>query len=207
MSTVETKDERQLVELIGQSVENARKLWWVFLVLGILLSVGGVVALAYPFFSSMAAVLVLGAILIVCGVFTIVGAFWAGKWSSLILQLLVGLLYIMVGMAIRDAPADSVAMLTWFTAAFFIVAGIFRIVVSLMERFPQWGWVFLNGVVTLVAGLIIYDTFPASALWLIGLLLGLDLLMNGWSWVMLAMFLRKLPEEEEEEVQQQGATA
>ncbi|MGI9456670.1 MAG: DUF308 domain-containing protein [Aeoliella sp.] len=100
-------------------------------------------------------------------------------------------------MAIRDAPAESVAVLTLFTAAFFIVAGAFRIVVSLVERFSQWGWVFLNGVVTLIVGLIIYDTFPVSALWLIGLLLGLDLLFHGWSWMMLAMFLRRLPESDE----------
>jgi uncharacterized membrane protein HdeD (DUF308 family) len=200
MSTTKVNDDLQVAALIGQSYERARQFWWVFLVLGILLCVGGIVAIAYPFFSSVAAVLVLGAILIIGGVFTIVGAFWAGKWSSLVLQLLVGILYVMVGMAIRDAPAESIAVLTLFTAAFFIVAGIFRIVVSLIERFPQWGWVFLNGLITLIAGLIIYDTFPVSVLWLIGLLLGLDLLFHGWSWVMLALFLKKLPNEEDESV-------
>ena len=77
-----------------------------------------------------------------------------------------------------------------FLAAFFIVAGAFRIVVAVVERFPQWGWVLVNGMITLMAGLIIYDSFPNSALWLIGLLLGIDLLFNGWSWLMLALFLR-----------------
>lgn len=206
MRPAEEKDNPKLAALIGQSFERARQYWWVFLTLGILLCVGGFVAITYPFFSSVAAVLVLGAILIIGGVFTIVGAFWAGEWSSLVLQLLVGILYVMVGMAIRDAPAESIAVLTLFTAAFFIVAGIFRIVVSLIERFPQWGWVFLNGVVTLIAGLIIYDTYPVSALWLIGLLLGLDLLFNGWSWVMLALFLKKLPEEDEENQPAEAAT-
>jgi uncharacterized membrane protein HdeD (DUF308 family) len=197
MSAAESKDGKHLETLFGQSLARAREYWWVFLVLGILLSVGGIVAIAYPFFSSVAAVLVLGAILIVGGVLTILGAFWAGKWSSQLLQLLVGILYVMAGMAIRDAPAESIAVLTLFTAAFLIVVGAFRMVASLVERFPQWGWVLLNGVVTLLLGLIIYDSFPSSALWLIGLLLGLDLLFNGWSWVMLAIFLRKSPESDE----------
>ena len=195
MGKLETRDEDQMTAMLEDSWGRARDYWWVLLVLGIVLSVGGLVAIAYPFFSSVAAVLVLGAILIVGGVFTILGAFWAGKWSSLLLQLLVGVLYVMAGMAIRDAPAESIAVLTLFTAAFFIVAGVFRIVAAIFERFPQWGWVLLNGVVTLVAGLIIYDTFPVSALWLIGLLLGLDLLFNGWSWIMLAIFLRSQPKD------------
>ena len=77
-------------------------------------------------------------------------------------NLLVGILYVMAGMAIRDAPVESSALLTMFIAAFFIVVGIFRVVVSLVERFPQWGWALLNGVVTLLAGVIIYDTFPSA---------------------------------------------
>jgi uncharacterized membrane protein HdeD (DUF308 family) len=100
-------------------------------------------------------------------------------------------------MAIRDAPVESTALLTMFIAAFFIVVGVFRIIVSLLERFPQWGWALLNGVITLLAGVIIYDSFPASALWVIGLLVGLELLFNGWTWIMLSAVIRNLPEGKE----------
>jgi uncharacterized membrane protein HdeD (DUF308 family) len=166
------------------------------LLLGIMLSLGGIVALAYPFVSSLGAVMVLGIVLIVCGICTVIGAFWAGRWSALLLQLLVGILYVMAGMVIRDAPIESIAMLTLCAAAFFIVVGAFRIIVSLVERFPQWGWALLNGVVTLLAGLIIYDTFPNSAFWVIGLLVGLELLFNGWTWIMLSLVIRRLPDGE-----------
>ena len=198
MSTEEPSNLRRVEELFVESASRARGYWWVFLLLGATLVVGGVTAISYPFVSSVAAVMVLGVILIVSGVFTILGAFWAGKWSSLLLQLLVGILYVVAGMAIRDTPVESTAMLTLFAAAFFIVVGAFRVVVALVERFPQWGWVLLNGVVTLLLGLIIYDTFPASTLWVVGLLLGIDLLLNGVSWVMLSLFLRSMPEEGEE---------
>jgi uncharacterized membrane protein HdeD (DUF308 family) len=194
MSSSELKDSGRSLGIFGQEMGNVRKQWWLFLLLGVLLILGGIVAIGYPFISSLGAVMVLGIVLIVSGVFAIIGAFWAGKWSALLLQLLVGILYIMAGMAIRDAPVESTALVTLFIAAFFIVAGAFRVIVSLVERFPQWGWALLNGIVTLLAGLIIYDTFPASTLWVIGLLVGLELLFNGWTWVMLSLVIRQLPE-------------
>ena len=73
---------------------------------------------------------------------------------------------------------------------------MFRVVVALHERFPQWGWALLNGLVTMIAGLIIYDTYPTSALWVIGLLIGLELLFNGLTWIMLALALRAIPDQE-----------
>ena len=197
MSTDESRDAGRALTILGQEMESARKRWWLFLLLGALLVLGGIVAVAYPFVSSVGAMIVLGIVLIVSGIFTIIGAFWAGKWSALLLQLLVGILYVMAGMAIRDAPVESTALLTMFIAAFFIVVGVFRTIVALVERFPQWGWALLNGVITLMAGVIIYDTFPVSALWLIGLLVGLELLLNGWTWIMLSLVIRQSPEGEE----------
>jgi uncharacterized membrane protein HdeD (DUF308 family) len=170
---------------------------WFFL-LGVLLVIGGAVALAYSTFWSFAVVLVLGAILIIGGVVTIIGSFWAGRWSAFFLQLLVGILYIMAGMVIRDSPVESTALLTFMIAVFFIVVGIFRIVVSLVERFPQWGWALLNGAVTLFAGIIIYDAYPTSMLWVIGLLVGLEMIFNGLTWIMLSLSIRQLARSGEE---------
>ena len=181
---------------IVHELERLKQHWWWFLVLGVLLVIGGIVALAYPFASSVGIIVVLGTVLIISGVATVVGAFWAGKWSAFFLQLLVGILYVMAGMVIRDVPLESVALLTLFIAASFVVVGVLRVVISLVERFPQWGWALLNGVITMIAGLIIYDSFPSSALWVIGLLVGLELLFNGLTWIMLSLTLRNLPDEE-----------
>ena len=184
-----------LPQILGHELHRLKDHWWWFLVLGVLLMIGGIVGISSPFVMSVGVVLVLGAVLIISGAFIVIGAFWAGKWSAFFLQLFVGILYIMAGMVIRDVPVESVALLTLFIAASFIVVGIFRIVVALTERFPQWGWALLNGVVTLIAGLIIYDTFPASGLWVIGLLVGLELLFNGWTWIMLSLAIRSIPDE------------
>ena len=191
-------DNQQSAAELAQAAERELKSigenWLWFLLLGVLLAVGGCAALAYPFISSVGAVLLLGAILIIGGIATIVGSFWAEKWGALLLQMLVGILYVMAGMAIRDTPLESMALLTLFLAAFFIVVGAFRIVAALLVRFPQWGWALLNGLVTLMAGIIIYDTYPTSALWVIGVLIGVELLLNGWTWIMLALAIRQVNE-------------
>ena len=185
MSTgIPPRVERSL-EVVQHELARLSKEWLWFLLLGVLLVIGGVVAISYPFVTSVGLVIVLGAILIISGVVTIIGSFWAGKWSAFLLQLLVGILYVMAGFAIRHSALESTALLTLLIAAFFIVVGVFRIVVSLVERFPQWGWALLNGVITLLAGMIIYDAYPSSAMWVIGLLVGLEMIFNGWTWIML----------------------
>ena len=96
-----------------------------------------------------------------------------------------------------DLPLQSMEVLSLFMAAFFIVAGVFRVVVALAERFPKWGWALLNGVVTLLVGIIILESYPISALWAIGVLVGVELLFNGWTWVMLSLALRDAPSDED----------
>jgi uncharacterized membrane protein HdeD (DUF308 family) len=128
----------------------------------------------------------------VAGVATIVGAFWVGKWSGFLIQLLVGILYVACGVIMTERPGITAVALTVFIAVSFVVMGIFRAVAALVLRFPNWGWVLLNGVVTLLAGIIIYRQLPFDALWVIGLLVSLEMLFNGWTWIMLAMTLRSI---------------
>jgi len=189
---------RRLPPMIRHELARLRKDWWWFLLLGILLAVGGLFCLAYPFVSSVTAVVTLGTVMIIGGIATLVAAFFMGRWSALLVQLLIGILYVVAGMAMVDVPAEAVALLTLFVAAFFLVAGLFRIVAALMERFPQWGWVLLNGVVTVLIGLTIFRNYPASALWALGVLLGIELLFHGWTWIMLALMIRRFAVIEEE---------
>ncbi len=179
-------------------LQHMQKNWCWFLLLGILLMVGGMATIIVPLFTvaaSLVAVIVLGIVLMINGAGVIIGSVWAGKWSGMLLHLLVGLLYVVVGFLIIDRAGKAVLVFTIYIALIFILLGSYRIIASLAVRFPQWGWALLNGVVTLLAGVIIYKRFPESALWVIGLLVGLELLFNGWSWIMLSIGLRNLPSE------------
>ncbi len=167
------------------------------LALGILLVVCGTTAVVFPVITSVAAVNVLAVVLMIAGIATIIGSFWTGKWSGTLVHLLVGILYLAGGYLITERPLVTILMVTIFLAVSFMVIGAFRIVAALVVRFPQWGWALLNGTVTFLAGLIIFRLLrqePVSALWVIGLLVGLELLLNGWTWMMLALALRRLPE-------------
>ena len=85
--------------------------------------------------------------------------------------------------------------MTLFIAAFFIVAGGFRIVAAWSVRFPYWGWALLNGIVTFLLGVIIYRlyNFPRRRSGFIGLLVGIEMLFHGWTWIMLSLAIRRIP--------------
>ena len=195
MST-EVSIEASNVDL-PHELSRLRKHWWWLLLLGCLLVLCGVIALAFPFLFSIGIAVAIGTVLLISGFATIISAFWTGQWSGFLIQLLVGILYVVLGMAITDAPVVSVMALTMLAASLFIVAGIFRITAALILKFPQWGWTLLNGVITTLLGVIIFRHFPEAGLWLVGTLIGIDLMFNGVSWIMLSLSIRSLPNPED----------
>ena len=141
--------------------------------------------------ASIASVIFLGFLLLAGGITLFVSSFWAGKWSGMLFHMLIGILYGVVGYMIIDAPGVSLVVLTKFIAIFLIVAGAFRIVTVVRVRFHDWGWVLLNGVITLFLGLIINRQLPGAALWVIGLFIGIEMIFNGWAWIMLSIGLKR----------------
>jgi len=176
-------------------LHHLRASWCWFLLLGILLVICGTVAIIFPAITSFAAITVLGAILLVGGIATIISAFWAGKWSGMLVQLLVGMLYVAGGFVVTNHPVISILIMTVYTAVAFMVLGAFRAISAMLVRFPMWGWALLNGAITFLAGLIIFRNLPLDALWVIGLLVGVEMLLNGWTWIVISTTLRRFSEE------------
>ena len=145
----------------------------------------GTLALAFPFMAPLFAISVLSIVLLVAGVATLVGAFWTGRWSGFLVNVLVGLLYLAAGFVVSDRPGTAILVFTIYIAVSFMVMGIFRILAAMVLRFPQWGWMLLNGCVTFLVGLVIFRHLPLDAVWVIGLLIGLEMLFAGWTWIML----------------------
>jgi uncharacterized membrane protein HdeD (DUF308 family) len=177
---------------LRHELEALHKQWWCFLLLGIALVVCGTVCIVDPLIGSIASVLFLGFVLLAGGIAQIISSVWAGKWSGMLLHLLMGLLYVIVGYMIIERPGVSMTVVTTFIVFFLILAGLFRIVSSLVIRFHDWGWVLLNGLITLILGLIIHGQMPTASLWVIGLFVGIELIFNGWAWVMLSFGLRRV---------------
>jgi uncharacterized membrane protein HdeD (DUF308 family) len=177
--------------LVG--LEEVRRHWLWFLVLGIALVVLGVLAITMAWLAALTLVLFLGFLLIVSGVFELVHAFYARGWSGFFLDLLLAVLDIVVGVLLVLRPELSVAVLTLLLAVFLLVGGLFRTVAAVMLRFPSWGWAVAGGVVTVLLGVLILVEWPESALWVLGTFLGIDLMLRGWMWIMLAITARQAP--------------
>ncbi len=196
-----TEKKTELEACCEHELKHLQSQWVWLMVLGVLLAFLGLSAIAYTPLASFAFVWVLGILLIIGGAATILSAFWAGRWSATLLQILVGILYLIVGIGINDVtkenPLESVFAVTLVLAACFIIIGLFRMIAAMVLRFHQWGWALLNGGLTFLIGAVIYRNLPDSALWALGLLIGIELLFNGLTWIMLALEVRSLPAQEE----------
>ena len=169
--------------------------WWWFLIIGSLLAACGTLALFFPLIPALFAVSLLSVLLLFAGVATLVGAFWTGRWGGFLVNVLVGLLYLAAGFVVSEHPVRWILVITFCIAILFMVMGLFRILAAMVIRFPQWGWTLLSGCVTLLTGLVIYRRLPMDAIWVLGLLVGLEMLFNGWAWIMLALEIRRIPAE------------
>ncbi|MGD0309230.1 MAG: hypothetical protein ABSC02_08065 [Acidobacteriota bacterium] len=73
-----------------------------------------------------------------------------------------------------------------------MIAELYQLFTSLWTQLPGWGWQAMNGVITLVLGILVLAQWPVSGLWAIGLLVGIDLTFYGWAWVALALDPHKM---------------
>jgi uncharacterized membrane protein HdeD (DUF308 family) len=178
------------------NVEEFRRNTNWFLALGIILIILGTIALGRSIFVTLASMVFLGWILIIGGVVEAGQAFWQRQWGGFFLHLLGGVLYVIVGFMVVANPQTGAMALTLLIALFFLIAGSFRIIGSLTMRFPEWRWILLNGIVTFLLGLLIWKQWPSSALWVIGLFIGIDLILTGVSWVMLSLTAKRLVSQE-----------
>ncbi len=173
-------------------VEVLKKRWMWFVGLGIVLIVLGVIALGASVFVTLASMLLIGWLLIGGGIFEVIHAFACKEWSGFFIDLLTGLLYVAVGFMIVANPEISAISLTLLIALFLIFGGIFKIAVAITGRYQHWVWLLLYGAVTLALGISIWRQWPLSGLWVVGLFVGIDMILNGWSLVMLGIVAKRL---------------
>jgi len=169
--------------------------WGLALLYGAVLILLGCVALSSVFNATVATVVFLGILLMVGGVVHVISAF-SVRGARLWLNLLGGVLYFAVGLLMVDHPIQAAAGITMVIAVAFMLGGAFRIAISLTERFDGHMWVLLNGLITLILGVMIWRQWPESSLWVIGLFVGIDLVMAGWTYVMLALAVSGSPKQQ-----------
>jgi uncharacterized membrane protein HdeD (DUF308 family) len=182
-------DTRQQVQEAVAEVESQIAAHWVwYLILGIALLLGGMAAIAFPILSTITAKLALGWIFLFAGAVAIAHGFLAGNWRGFFWNLLIGILYVAAGAYLLLLPLAGIVTLTMVVAALFLADGILEIMMAFRLRpHHSWGWVLASGVAALIAGALIWSHLPSSATWVIGVLVGIKMIMAGWSFIALAL--------------------
>jgi len=162
------------------------------MVWGILLVIFGMVAIGSPFLAAVAVNIAVAWLIVLAGVVHVMLGVRAHGAGSMIWKLLVGLAYLAFGVYLITHPVLGVASLTLLLASLFLIEGILDIVLFFSMR-PLGGstWVLVDGIITLLLGLMIYRQWPSSAAWAIGTLVGVSMIVSGVTRVMLSLAVRQ----------------
>jgi len=178
--------------LSASGIEPLRaKRGWI-VALGVVYAIAGFIALGSVLMATVATVYVVGLMMLVSGIAEVINSFQVKSWGKFLLWALLGVLYIIAGFVTFENPLLAAALLTLMLSCALIISGIMRIVLGFsMKQGMPWIWVVLSGVVTLLLGLIILAHWPVSSLYILGLLLGIDLVFAGASWIGIGLRLRR----------------
>jgi uncharacterized membrane protein HdeD (DUF308 family) len=169
-----------------------RAKWGWILALGIVYVIAGFVALGSVVMATVASVLIVGVMMIVAGVAEIINAFQCKGWGRFLVWVLLGALYIIAGFVTFENPLFAAAILTLLLGASLVASGIVRIFIAFsMKREQPWIWLLLSSIITLLLGLLILAHWPISSVYILGILLGIDLVMAGAGWIGISLALHR----------------
>lgn len=172
--------------------------YWLRALLSAVMILGGMMILADVTLASRISPSLIGAAAIVVGTLEIAHAAWTRGWGGLAWQMLLGLLYIVLGLVLVGATGSGAMvlsqvlvrstrqgelLLTYSLGLLLLLSGIVRVLWG-GSRWQENGWVMLlSGSFGVVAGLIVLAEFPKIGFWVFGLLLGIDLILHGAAWL------------------------
>lgn len=161
--------------------------------LGILFIILGMIGVAGQVMFSFLTINVLGAFLIIGGALQFAHAIKSHGWKSVGIQVMLAVLYIAVGLFTWAFPIPALEGITLWLAAIFFITGFLRLVSAFQHRhFREWFWLMLSSAISILMGVLIMNGYPASSLWLPGLLIAIELLLQGWSLLFLGIAARNL---------------
>jgi uncharacterized membrane protein HdeD (DUF308 family) len=185
---IQMSDAVQAVEDMKAKIQDN---WGWFLALGIALVIGGIILIAAPLATSIAVTILIAAVLFVGGLVQIYNAFKTQGTSSFLWNLITGIIAVIGGVIIYINPLAGTFALTLVIAAIFVAQGVSQVLLAFkLKPHEGWVWVLIAGLVSLAAGLMIWMDLPGSAAWALGLIAGVSVLVNGWSYIAIALAAR-----------------
>jgi uncharacterized membrane protein HdeD (DUF308 family) len=165
--------------------------WKALLIEGIILVILGAAAVLLPQFASIAVTALLGWIFLIGGGIGLATTFAARGMPGFWWSLLSAIVTIVAGAALVGWPISGAISLTLVLTGFLIADGVLTILFGLGHRSSRrWGWLVTNGVLDLLLAAVIIWGLPGSGLWVLGLIVGIDLIFGGGALIMLALAAR-----------------
>lgn len=162
---------------------------WGFVIFGLILVVLGLFALGGVVAVTLASVVLFGVLLMIGGIVIFIDSFrlWRIKVGSFFLHILTAIFYLVIGYLLVRAPLFGAASITLFLGIFLLAVGVCRALSALIGRLPYWGLQLAGGLLSCILGILILMHWPSSSLVVIGLFIGIELLLTGWTYIAIAL--------------------
>ena len=185
-----------LEQLKSIGKEDLKKQKIFYLILGVLFALAGVICVVSPIISSVIITVFMAWLFILGGIFLIITTLYFKNiqsiWSIL-LGVLLGLSYIFLGYVFIKDPAIAIASMAFFIGAFFLAAGIIRIMIAVSNKgYPNIGLFLFTGIIELVLALILISGWPNNSIALISTFLGIQFIFNSVDYFSISSYIKKI---------------
>ena len=194
MTHPQEKSPRDITRLQSEMSAAVREHWMAFLIEGILLVILGLAAMIVPPLASLAVTIFLGWMFLISGIAGLVLTFWARKMPGFWWSLISAALAVAAGIILLAQPVQGTLTLTVVVGAYFLAEGVATIMYALEHRrelSERWAWLLVAGIMDLLIAAVIIAGLPGSALWAVGLLVGINLLFGGATLIGMALAARQ----------------
>ena len=182
-----------LSDVFMAGIEEVRKSWGWFLVVGILLMILGATCIVKAQTATTFSILALGWVLAISAVFWFIGSFRALGWSGFFIYLLNALIRGVTGYLLIRHPEAGAEGVTMVLAVLFIVGGLFRTAGAGVIRFPWWGWTVFAGLVSIGLGVYLVATWATASIIFVGIAIGVNLIFDSAALIAFAAAIHSLP--------------
>ena len=182
-----------IANLEGRMSITVREHWKAFLIEGILLVILGLAAMILPPLASLAVTILLGWMFLISGIAGLALTFWARRMPGFWWSLISAVLAVVAGIILLAQPVEGTLTLTIVVGVYFLAEGVATILYALEHRkelSERWAWLLTAGVMDILVAGIIIAGLPGSALWAIGVLVGINMLFGGATLIGMALAAR-----------------
>ena len=165
--------------------------WYIALGIGLILA--GIVMIGRPLYAGVALTTLLGMLFIFAGVLYLLNTFMAMSAGGALFRILLGLINIGAGAWLLTRPIQGLQALTVVLGVALVLSGISKLMLArAMTGIPGTGGVLISGVMSILLAVLIFMRFPSSSEVVIGVFIGIDFIMSGWSLTMIAIRARAI---------------